>query len=48
MIWIWIMYLEKSKEIKQNWAVPEKFDICFCVIFDRKNQSFVSEKEAKY
>lgn len=28
-------YLAKVKENKQNWAIPEKFDICFCISFDR-------------
>ena len=32
-------YFDKSKQIKQNWTQPEKFDICFCVSSDRYCQN---------
>ena len=30
----WTKYLAKIEKIKQNWRRPEKFYICFCVMFD--------------
>ena len=33
-------YLKQGKEIQQNCTGPEKFGICFCVIFNHNDQSF--------
>ena len=37
--------MKQITEIKQNRTGTENFDACFCVIFDRYCQSFISEKE---
>ena len=37
--------MRHSKDIKQNRSGTENIDICFCIIFDRHYQSFVSGKE---
>ena len=33
--------MKQFQEIKQNWIGIENFDICFCVIFDYKYESFI-------
>ena len=40
-------YLEPNKEIKEDWKRPEKFDICFCITFDRFSKSFTSGGETE-
>ena len=40
--------MKQCQEIKQHWTVREIFDICFCVIFSQKYQSFIFEKDAEY
>ena len=33
-------YFAQSNKIKQNWTIPENFDICFWVSFDRNCQKW--------
>ena len=37
--------MRQSKEIKQNWTGPKHFDICFCLIFNCYDKSFISGME---
>ena len=41
-------YSEQSKEIKQNRAGPDNFQICFCVIVEHFCQSFTFERENEH
>ena len=35
----------QNKEIQQNWAGPETFDICFCIILSCYDKSLISGTE---
>ena len=41
----WKNLTRQSKEIKQNWTGPKHFDICFCLIFNCYDKSFISGME---
>ena len=41
-------YFAKGKKVKQNWARPENFDICFCVSFDCNCQKLIFGWETGY
>ena len=41
----WTKYLEKTKDIKQNWTVIENLDNCFYVIFDCYYKSLISGRK---
>ena len=41
----WKNLMRQSKEIKKNWTGPKYFDICFCLIFNCYDKSFISEME---
>ena len=31
-------YTVKSKKLKQNWTIPDIFNVCFCIGFDHYHQ----------
>ena len=37
--------IRQSKEIKQNWAGLKNFNICFCIILNCYNRSFISGRD---
>lgn len=39
---------KSKKKIKKNWTRPEKFDLCFCVTFNRYCQKLIFEGEARH
>ena len=41
----WTKYLEKTKEIQQNWTETENFDNYFCAIFDCSYKLFISGRK---
>ena len=44
-ITVFYAVIEQSKEIKQNWARLENFNISFCVIINHFCQDYISPKE---
>ena len=44
----WAKYLEQNREIQENWTGQEKFDICFCVLFECYCQSLICWRETGY
>ena len=41
----WTKYLEKTKEIQQNWTGTENFDNYFCKTFDCSYKFFISRRK---
>ena len=41
----WTKYLEKSKEIKENWTREKKIENCFCIVFYLYYRSSISGME---